>query len=422
MRNIDFKKIIQDRKTLYLILSIVMVSVFTLSIAYAAMSTVLEIHGASEVVASTWDIYLDNVEVNSNSVSDNVPVISGSSTLTFDVDLNIPGDFYEFKVDVVNDGSIDAMIDSVIKTPELTSEQAKYIKYEVSYANGESISSNQTLEKGTSTPIKVRVEYRKDLVASDLPSTATELSLKLTLVYVQSDGSGSNIINNGSALRVVSGDINTIGSEVCIGTECFYVYDNDGAYVRMLAKYNLHVGYRLDGSLDKNVSTLQGPTGIQDKSALGATWNFNNSLSSAVAIFPRIGIIYFSETYYWLTSSDSLKSKYGTSYPAYVFDSNSSLYSYVVNYRKYLENLYAEIYDVRLITVEELYELGCEYSSCDAAPAWVQSTSYWSGSAITGNKIIYRVAAGAYEDGGYDALYIKANGIRPVVEIPVSEF
>ena len=265
MRNIDFKKIMQDRKTLYLILCIAIVSVFTLSIAYAAMSTVLEIHGNSEVVASSWDIYLDNVEVNSNSVSTNVPVISGSSTLTFDVDLNIPGDFYEFKVDVVNDGSIDAMIDSVIKTPELTSEQAKYIKYEVSYANGESISSNQTLEKGTSTPIKVRVEYRKDLVASDLPSSATELSLKLTLVYVQSDGSGNNISNNGSALRVVSGDINTVGSEVCIGTECFYVFDNDGQNVKMLAKYNLYVGNkveRISPDSDMVVTPILESTGI----------------------------------------------------------------------------------------------------------------------------------------------------------------
>ena len=419
MRNIDFKKIIQDRKTLYLILSIVMVSVFTLSIAYAAMSTVLEIHGNSEIVASSWDIYLDNVEVNSNSVSDNVPVISGSSTLTFDVDLNIPGDFYEFKVDVVNDGSIDAMIDSVVKTPELTSEQAKYIKYEVSYANGESISSNQTLEKGTSTPIKVRVEYRKDLVASDLPSSATELSLKLTLVYVQSDGSGNNISNNGSELRVVSGDINTVGSEVCIGTECFYVFDNDGQNVKMLAKYNLYVGNRvdmIDVNLDWKVTLLSNPTGIQDELALGATWD------NSQTIFPRYGAIKFSNTYYWSGGiSDILESEYGASYPSYVYDENSYLYGYIVNYKKYLDEYYVDISNIRLISMEELYELGCTSTSCDSAPEWVQATSYWTGTAGT-YKRLYRVSEGSYEDGLYDALYEKANGVRPVIEIPISEF
>ena len=377
MRNIDFKKIMQDRKTLYLILCIAIVSVFTLSIAYAAMSTVLEIHGNSEVVASSWDIYLDNVEVNSNSVSTNVPVISGSSTLTFDVDLNIPGDFYEFKVDVVNDGSIDAMIDSVIKTPELTSEQAKYIKYEVSYANGESISSNQTLEKGTSTPIKVRVEYRKDLVASDLPSSATELSLKLTLVYVQSDGSGNNISNNGSALRVVSGDINTVGSEVCIGTECFYVFDNDGQNVKMLAKYNLYVGNkveRISPDSDMVVTPILESTGIQNALSLGATWN------NDVAVYPRYGAINFSTTYYWCDStSRELKSKYGSNFPAYVYDENSNLYNYVINYENYLKKYYIDISVVRLISRDELYELGCTSNSCDNAPDWVQSTSLSSG-------------------------------------------
>ena len=131
------QNLLQDRKTLYLVLCVAVISVFTLSIAYAAMSTVLEIHGYSEVVASSWDIHLDNVEVKSGSVSANAPVISGNSTLAFEVELNTPGEFYEFTVDVVNEGSIDAMIDSVVKTPELTSAQAKYIKYEISYENGE---------------------------------------------------------------------------------------------------------------------------------------------------------------------------------------------------------------------------------------------------------------------------------------------
>ena len=174
------KKLLCNRKTLYLVLSLAVVSVFTLSIAYAALSTVLEIQGNSEIVASSWDIYLENVQVKNGSVSANAPSISGNSTLSFDVDLNLPGDYFEFTVDVVNDGSIDAMIDSVVKIPELTTAQAKYIKYEITYENGESINTKQTLKKGTSTPIKVRVEYRKDIEASDLPSVITELSLKLT--------------------------------------------------------------------------------------------------------------------------------------------------------------------------------------------------------------------------------------------------
>ena len=36
-------------------------------------------------------------------------------------------------VDVVNSGSIDAMIDSIIKTPELTESQKKYIDYYIEF-------------------------------------------------------------------------------------------------------------------------------------------------------------------------------------------------------------------------------------------------------------------------------------------------
>ena len=395
MRNIDFKKIMQDRRTLYLILCIAIVSVFTLSIAYAAMSTVLEIHGNSEVVASSWDIYLDNVEVNSNSVSDNVPVISGSSTLTFDVDLNIPGDFYEFKVDVVNDGSIDAMIDSVVKTPELTSEQAKYIKYEITYENGESISAKQTLKKGTTTPIKVRVEYRKDLVASDLPSSATELNLKLTLVYVQSDGSGNEITNNGAKLvNVVSGDGTKVGNEVCIKNECFYVISSTDSTVTMLSKYNLYVGNVVVEDWDgTNITPLTNPTGIQDNTAKG----FDNGSG------PRIGTIAFS--------SDSQK---GTNYSDY---SGSIVEGYVNSYNSYLITQGVTPIEARLITKDELIGLGCieDDYSCSEAPSWVYATSYWSGSAFSTSDVWI---VDSYDNFGenlyYDDYFF---GVRPVIII-----
>ncbi len=396
------KKLLQDRKTLYLVLGIVMISVFTLSIAYAAMSTVLEIHGNSEVVASTWDIHLDNVEVKSGSVSANAPQISGTSSLSFDVELNTPGDFYEFTVDVVNEGSIDAMIDSVVKTPELTTEQAKYIKYEITYANGESISTKQTLKKGTSTPIKVRVEYRKDLVAGDLPSTATELSLKLTLVYVQSDGSGTEIVKDGKVYaKVISGDGTQVGDEICIDTECFYVISSTDSTVTMLSKYNLHVGNRVDTGWA--VSKLINPTGIQNDKAIG--W-----FSGYSSLNPAIGTIPFSTTMYWNNVSGD--------FPIYIYNSDSLLYEYVENYKNYLTSFNIIPVEARLITYEELINLGCDVSSdnCADAPSWVYGTSYWSGS-VGSSLYIWHVASNSYF--GYRDNYNVPHGAgcRPVITI-----
>ena len=53
----------RDRKTLYIVLSIVMLSVLTLTVVYAALSTTLNINGNAEVTAANWDIYLDNVQL-----------------------------------------------------------------------------------------------------------------------------------------------------------------------------------------------------------------------------------------------------------------------------------------------------------------------------------------------------------------------
>ena len=50
-----------DRKAMYIVLSIVMVSVLTLTVVYAALSTTLQINGQAEVSAASWDIHLDNV-------------------------------------------------------------------------------------------------------------------------------------------------------------------------------------------------------------------------------------------------------------------------------------------------------------------------------------------------------------------------
>ena len=262
------KRLLKDRRTLYVTLSIVMICVFILTIAYAALNAVLEINGNAEVVASTWDIKLANPIVTSGSVNSNLPTILSNKEASFTATLNIPGEFYEFTIDVVNNGSIDAMIDSVTKTPTLSEKQAKYLNYIVEYQNGESINTKQLVEANSFVRLKVKVEFRKDLVASDLPSTTEELDLAFTVNYVQSDDSNTNVSidNNGKLIKVVSGDGTKTSDEVCIGDECFYVISSTEETVTMLARYNLYVGNTFDGS---TVTLLSEPTGIQDKNAKG---------------------------------------------------------------------------------------------------------------------------------------------------------
>lgn len=233
------------KKVLYIILAILIISISSLTLVYAALSVTLNIVGTADISAASWDVHLDNVNVNTQSVSGTAPTITGGTTATFSTKLDVPGDFYEFTIDVINDGTIDAMIESIVKTPTLTTAQAKYLTYEIEYQNGESINTRQLVEKNSFVRLKVRIEFRKDVTADVLPSTAETLNLSFTVVYTQSDGTGNNVMDGGiTKAKVVSGDYDTVGSEVCIEEECFNVISSDETSVTMLAKNFLGINGR----------------------------------------------------------------------------------------------------------------------------------------------------------------------------------
>ena len=53
-----------NRITLYIILSIVIILVFTLTVVYAVLSITLNISGNTEVTAASWNIHFNNIQVN----------------------------------------------------------------------------------------------------------------------------------------------------------------------------------------------------------------------------------------------------------------------------------------------------------------------------------------------------------------------
>ena len=411
----NLKKIFnRDRKTLYTILSILLVSVLVLTVAYASLSTTLNINGNAEVTAASWDIYLDNVQLNSQSATTTAPTITDSKTATFSTTLTKPGDYYMFTIDVVNNGTIDAMINSITKTPELSDTQKKYLNYVIEYQNGNTITTKQLVEKKSFIRIKVKVQFREDISASDLPTAAETLNLSFKVNYVQSDDSSENVSinNNGKLVKIVSGDYDTVGSEICIGEECFYVISSDEDNVTMLAKYNLYVGNMFDEKLGE--VTLPDPTGKQSSKAVGFSYNYSSDN-------PILAVLPFSATAYWHDDT-SLKSKYGTSYPAYVYDENSILYPYIENYKNYLIAQGIKNLTTRLITINELFDLGCSYSDACNSPlySWVTGMSYWTGFAYDSSNIMYVNSYGSFASSSYSIS--NHRGIRPVITISKSEF
>ena len=404
MKKLNFN--IKDRKVLTLGLCLVLVCVFTLTVAYSALSAVLTINGNARVSAADWDIYLDKPRVNGGSATTDVPIVNGV-TATFNTTLNMPGDFYEFVVDVVNDGSIDAMIENVVKTPELTTDQAKFLKYEITYQNGESITTKQLLAKDTTMPIKVRIEYRSDLVSSDLPAGQVVLDLSLTLEYTQSDGTGSSVAGDGK-LIYANGDIDDIGTIVTIGTEQFYTFGTEGSNVKLLSMYNLMVGNEVDISEYGNaISTpLSNSTGLQSSDAIGVRVDENG----IPAHLPWVGTVAFAT-----------EDKHGINYSDY---SGSLIETYVNDYEVAIETMGVNVELARLITKDELVNtFGCsesEHRCIGSAYPWIYATTYWSGSTSAYNYV-WRVGSIGNFDGIKYA-FDDVAGVRPVIIISKSAF
>ena len=169
--------------------------ILCISIGYAALSTTLNITGESSIKSAKWDIHFDNLVVDSASVSAIGPATINQSknTIDYTVKLSSPGDSYSFTVDVVNSGTIDAMV-SVVSNTGLSDEQKKYVSYSVTYSNGLEVNTKDSLNAGDKRKLKVEVRYRTDLSASDLPSEDKPLDLTFKVTYVQADDSKNDVV------------------------------------------------------------------------------------------------------------------------------------------------------------------------------------------------------------------------------------
>lgn len=166
---------------------IALLLIVTISVGYAALSTTLNINGTSTIKTNTWDVHFANVKTTTNTgatVTKTPTITEGKTTeVTYNVALNKPGSVYEFTVDVVNGGTIDAKTSAI---PTLGGNtQPTIFNYTVTWSDGTDITANTALAAGATKTVKVRIEYKKDITAAQLPSADTALSLTCSIPYVQ---------------------------------------------------------------------------------------------------------------------------------------------------------------------------------------------------------------------------------------------
>lgn len=170
-------------------------------IGYATLNKTLTINGTSNIDKPNWNIEFQNIVVKDGSITPvSAPTIDNKTAINFEVTLSAPGEYYEFTVDVKNTGSIDAMVDELVKLTELSATQQKYLDYTIKYENDEAIAPNQLLKHGEFTRLKVRIEFKRDIVESDLPQSAETLNLGFNVIYIQSDENAITVTDNGMYL------------------------------------------------------------------------------------------------------------------------------------------------------------------------------------------------------------------------------
>lgn len=194
-------RIKKNKKLLLVILLLVV------SIGYALLSANLTINGNSKIAGQTWSIHWDNVQVTDGSVSlgndDSDALITSNNTteVTYEVTLSKPGDFYEFTVDAVNDGTVDGMINDIVSTYKIGDGETtiitdnnlpSYLIYSVSYGDGIALAENHELKAGQTETYKVRVEFKRDISNNELPGNDQSIIFSFGVDYEQAN---SNVIS-----------------------------------------------------------------------------------------------------------------------------------------------------------------------------------------------------------------------------------
>ena len=105
----------KTRKIKKISLCALLVAVLGLTVAFAALSQTLTINGSATVDAASWDIHFDNIRTYTNGAGSfsGEPALSGTSITNINAVITKPEDQAAFDVNMVNNGAINAKIESV---------------------------------------------------------------------------------------------------------------------------------------------------------------------------------------------------------------------------------------------------------------------------------------------------------------------
>ena len=401
---------------------IIVILILFISIGFAYLSASLNITGLATIKRSVWDVHFENiVNENEDELNIDTPAVISDNKLRvdFEVSLDQPGQEYSFYVDVLNNSTFDVALSNLSITG-LDSSLENYIIPTVTYSDGITPLPNDILKENSLETLRVSVKYNDDLDANNLPTIDSDFQLSVQLTYIQADSNSKERTHLEYVNRQTPGVI-SVGDEIAIDTEHFYVVSSDEDKTVLLSKYNLYVGGIYNTTeKESDISEDTEGYGLQNSQAIGVLTYAGK----------RIATVDFSKTKYWLDENEYILRKYyDESNTPQIYDKsynskngdNYSIAHYVLRYDNYLKQLGLNTVKARLLKFSEIQDLGCSLNTCanvDTNKQFIYLTSFWLETASTTetNKI-YQVLNSSKEYREFEYKYNYGCGVRPVIEI-----
>lgn len=197
----------------------------------------------------------------------------------------------------------------------------------------------------------------------------------------------------------------SLGDEISCKEEYFYVISNDGMNIEMLTAKPINV------------------SGVGDVKQMDAESAGRIRFASIFTVTNGGTDVYG----YWSDENFNLLSKYGINYPAYVYDDKALPYSYIQDYKNYLNNIIKiDVVKINLMSLEQAISIvdPDKDEQLDTSFSWFFGSSYWLGTAWD-YSIIYSVCGNNI--CAYNWMPCNINeeqclyGVRPLVTISINQ-
>lgn len=173
----------KDNKKNYIIIAL-FIAIVAMGVGYAALTQALVVNGTAGVGDAKWAVEITNIEESTMvGATTNGELEYDATSATFSVNLAYPGASAIYDVTVANNGTIDAVLESITGVEAANSAAPTQIQYEVlgvtqgdelAAKNGETVSTHVA---------KVKVTWVAD--EASVPTGTTAKTATITLNYAQ---------------------------------------------------------------------------------------------------------------------------------------------------------------------------------------------------------------------------------------------